>query len=112
MDLRKEKQDFRNAAAQAGVRFKERYSYDTLWNGLSVEVKPAELLKLSRVAGVVNVWPVGIVEAPEPAVAIPIDSSAPELFTALAMTGADQAHAAGYTGAGVRVAVMDTGSST
>ena len=53
-----------------------------LWNGLSVEVKPAELLKLSRVAGVVNVWPVAIIQAPEPAVAIPIDGSAPELFTA------------------------------
>src|SRR3989304_1200405 len=54
-DLHREKQDFRNAAAQAGVKFKERYTYETLWNGLSVEVKPAELLKLSRVAGVVNV---------------------------------------------------------
>lgn len=107
--LHREKQDFRNTAAQAGVKFKERYSYDTLWNGLSVEVKLTELLKLSRVAGVANVWPVDIIQAPEPAVAIPIDGSAPELFTAIGMTGADQAHAAGYTGAGVRVAVMDTG---
>lgn len=59
-----------------------------------VEVKQAELLKVSRVAHVVNVWPVPITQAPEPAVAIPIDGGAPELFTAIGMTGADQAHAA------------------
>jgi len=108
-DLQKERQDFRNAAAQAGVKFKERFTYENLWNGLSVEVKPTDLLKLSTVAGVANIWPVAIVEAPDPAVAIPIDGSAPELFTAIGMTGADQAHVAGYTGAGIKVAVMDTG---
>ena len=39
----------------------------------------------------------------------PVTTADPELATAIKMTGADLAQAAGYTGAGVKVAVMDTG---
>jgi minor extracellular serine protease Vpr len=39
----------------------------------------------------------------------PTEQADPELVHALAMTGADNAHDAGYTGEGVKVAVMDTG---
>ena len=39
----------------------------------------------------------------------PEPAADPELATAIQMTGADLAQAAGHTGAGVKVAVMDTG---
>jgi subtilisin family serine protease len=104
--VRNEKAAFRRAAAAAGLRYQERYAFDTLWNGLSVRIEPGQAGKLARVEGVKAIYPVGIVEAPP---APSLDSGA-ELATAIAMTGADIAqNELGYTGAGVKVAVMDTG---
>ena len=103
--LKAEKQAFRAAAAKAGVKFTERYAFDTLWNGLSVKASHADITKIRSLAGVTAVWPVAVVAAPPKG-----SSVAPELFTALAMTGADIAQSElGYTGDGVKVAVMDTG---
>jgi minor extracellular serine protease Vpr len=102
--LKKEKDNFRAGAAEAGLQYSERFAFDTLWNGLSIQVQPGELTKLARIAGVKALYPVVPISLPE---TLPSD---PELFTALAMTGADVAQSElGYTGAGVRVAVMDTG---
>jgi subtilisin family serine protease len=103
--VKAEKQAFRAAAKQAGIPFKERYAFDTLWNGLSIEVGSASLGKISGLAGVKAVYPVVSIPMPETT-----SVSEPELATALAMTGADVAQSElGYTGTGVKVAVMDTG---
>jgi subtilisin family serine protease len=60
---------------------------------------------LNRIAGVKAIYPVVTVSLPETS---PVNE--PDLSTALAMTGADIAQSElGYTGAGIRVAVMDTG---
>lgn len=103
--LAAEKQAFRAAAGKAGVRFKERYSFDKLWNGVSLEVNPADVPKLARLAGVKNLYPV---------VTLSLDEDEPgdvlDLSTATAMTQADIARSElGLTGRGVRVAVMDSG---
>jgi len=103
--LKAEKQAFRAAAAKAGVKFTERYAFDTLWNGLSVKASRADITRIRSLAGVTAVWPVAVIAPPPRG-----SSAAPELFTALAMTGADVAQSElGYTGDGVKVAVMDTG---
>ncbi len=103
--LGQEKQAFRNAARAAGVSFREMRSFDVLFNGLSVDVTARNLPALARLPGVKAVWPVLTFAVP-PTTGI----SDPELATALAMTGADIAQSElGYTGAGVRVAIMDTG---
>jgi minor extracellular serine protease Vpr len=103
--VRREKDNFRAEARRVGLKYKERYAFDTLWNGLSIQASAAELGKLSRMASVKAVYPVAVVSIPE--VSTLAD---PELATALAMTGADIAqNELGYTGAGIRVAVMDTG---
>ncbi len=102
--VRSEKQKFRSEAAKAGLNFQERYAFDTLWNGLSVRIDKSQLAKLSRIPGVKALYPVfeGTLD-PEPA-------DVADLATALAMTGADIAQSSlGMTGAGIRVAVMDTG---
>jgi subtilisin family serine protease len=100
-----EKATFRSNAKSAGLTFKERYAFNTLWNGISVEVTPSELAKLPRIAGVKAIYPIDTIQLP------PVEQGVnPDLFTALAMTGADVAQSElGYTGAGVKVAVMDTG---
>jgi minor extracellular serine protease Vpr len=101
-----EHQKFRNEAKKEHIEYKEEYSYDSLWNGFSVSATTAELGKLSRLTGVVAIYPVMVVSVPE----TNPTSFDPELYTALAMTGADVAQSElGYTGKGIKVAVMDTG---
>ncbi len=79
--------------------------FETLWNGFSIEATRSEIGKIKSIAGVTGVWPVAIIEAPPQG-----SSASPELFTALAMTGADIAQSElGLTGKGIKVAVMDTG---
>lgn len=103
--LRKEKDTFRANARHVNLKYTERYAFDTLWNGLSIQIESGELARLARLPGVKALYPVATV-------ALPASQAAgdPDLATALAMTGADVAQSElGYTGAGIRVAVMDTG---
>lgn len=101
--LKKEKDDFRANARAAGLRFTERFAFDTLWHGLSVKVDRSQLTTLKHLEGVKAVYPIF-------RLSLPPQTSEPDLATALAMTGADIVQTElGYTGKGVRVAVMDTG---
>ena len=103
--LKAEKAAFRTAAAQVGAKYTVRHSYDNLFNGLSISASRADINKIKSLAYVTAVWPVAIIEAPPKG-----SEPSPELFTALAMTGADAAQSElGYTGKGIKVAVMDTG---
>jgi minor extracellular serine protease Vpr len=102
--LNSEKQAFRQAAADAGVSYTERYAFSKLWNGFSIKVDPSQMSTITRLPGVKAVYPVGVIKIPKEA------SVSPDLATALVMTGADVAqNTLGFTGAGVKVAVMDTG---
>lgn len=104
-DLTSEKKAFRSAARAAGVTYKERYSFDKLWNGFSLQVDDANLAKLTRLAQVKNVYPVVSIAMPELQ-----PGENPDLATAITMTQAEAAqNTLGLTGAGVRVAVMDSG---
>ena len=101
----KEKADFRAAAAAAKLSYTERYAFDTLWNGFSVRVARRDVAALSRLDGVKAIYPVQTVKLAEDR-----PGNETDLFTAIQMTGADVVqNSLGYTGAGVRVAIMDTG---
>jgi hypothetical protein len=63
--LAAEKQAFRSAAENAGVRLNERRSFQTLWNGVSVSIKPGDVTKLARVPGVKAIYPVIKYSVPE-----------------------------------------------
>lgn len=103
--LKAEKAAFRTAAAQAGAKYVVRYSYDQLFNGLSVTASRSDINKIKSLANVTAVWPVALIEAPEKG-----SVALPELFTAIDMTGARVAqNDLGYKGNGIKVAVMDTG---
>jgi subtilisin family serine protease len=102
--VRQEKQTFRNNARNAGLNFKERFAFDTLWNGVSVQIDRSQIGTLARLDGVKAIYPVYTFSLPPES---PIN---PDLAYALAMTGADIAQSElGYTGKGIKVAVMDTG---
>jgi minor extracellular serine protease Vpr len=107
-ELAQEKKAFRDAAKKAGIKMKERFSYDKVFNGFSVEVDEAGLSRLTHLAGVKNVYPV--VEIERPATEEVSPSEMPELATSIAQVQADVAqNELGLTGHGVRVAIMDTG---
>lgn len=99
-----EKQAFRSNARAASLKYIEHYAFDSLFNGLSVSVTRAQLSTLMRIPGVRAIYPVETIAMPTPG------TSNPDLLTALGMTGADVAqNELGLDGAGIRVAVMDTG---
>jgi minor extracellular serine protease Vpr len=102
--LKRERDAFRANARGQGLQFTQRFEYETLFNGLSITLERGSVATLQRVSGVKAIWPVATFELD------PVEQISPELATALAMTGADVAQSElGLTGAGVRVAVMDTG---
>jgi minor extracellular serine protease Vpr len=106
-----------NAAAQAterralqadarakGAQYEQRRDFGTLWNGISVRADADSIATIAASRHVSAVYPVAIIEAPEPT------EVSPALDSALAMTGADSAQSElGYTGEGLSVAVIDTG---
>jgi subtilisin family serine protease len=95
---------FRARARDSGVVFTERYVYQRIWKGLSVAASAEAASQLGRLRGVKAIFPVLT------ATRGPIEPASPDLVHALAMTGADAAQTElGLTGAGVKVAVMDTG---
>ncbi len=100
-----EQKAFRTNAKKAGLVYTERYAFNTLFNGFSIKIAPSQLGKLSRIAGVKAVYPVETIAMPAPEQGLD-----PDLFTALNMTGAATVQSElGFTGAGIKVAVMDTG---
>jgi subtilisin family serine protease len=96
-------------AAAQGVAFEPRYTFNTLISGFSAELEPSEVLRLASLPGVTRVMPVAIVEAPNVTRHDPNELT-PQLTTALSMTGADIVQSElGFTGAGVKVGIIDTG---
>jgi minor extracellular serine protease Vpr len=95
---------FRTKAKSEGITYSERYVYKKVWKGLSVSADADNIATIKYLGGVKAVYPVLTASIG------PTEQADPELVHALAMTGADNAHDAGYTGEGVKVAVMDTGT--
>ena len=105
--LKAERDAFKANAAADGVKLTERYSYDSLWNGLSVSVAPTQVAALRSVPGVKAVYPVETLSLP------PSESSGNnsiDLKNAVGLTGADIAQTElGLDGSGVTIAIMDSG---
>nr|WP_305852135.1 S8 family serine peptidase [Deinococcus sp. JMULE3] len=100
---------FRTQAAQLGIKYQEVMSYHTLFNGFSVKASSAEINRISRMPGVLGVYPVKEIAAPvvERNLA---DALTPDMYSALNMTGASVAqNELGLTGKGIKVGVIDTG---
>jgi minor extracellular serine protease Vpr len=96
--------NFRAAAAKLGIKFTERTSFTTLWNGFSIVADASQLSKIKSLPGVIGIYPVQIIKMPE------TTPGNPDLFTALTMTGADIVQSElGFTGAGIKVGIIDTG---
>ena len=107
--LKSERDAFKANAAADGIKLTEHYSYDSLWNGVSVSVAPTQLAALRSVPGVKAVYPVETVSLPdfqsENGGGANID-----LKNAVGLTGAniaqDELH---LDGSGVTIAIIDSG---
>src|SRR4051812_10917297 len=107
--LKAERDAFKASAAADGVKYTERYSYDSLWNGLSVSVAPSQVAALGSVPGVKAVYPVHTVSLPDFTSEGGGGADA-EMKNAVGLTGADIAHnELGLDGSGVTIAIMDSG---
>jgi minor extracellular serine protease Vpr len=103
--VRAEKDAFRGNAKKAKLNYTERFAFDTLWNGLAIKIDPAQVSTLRRIDGVSAIYPVESITVPAT-----VADQGTDLATAIAMTGADNAqNTLGLSGAGVKVAIMDTG---
>ncbi len=104
-NINSEKNKFRQEANAAGVDFVQRFDFNNLWNGISIEVDADKVGSLQAISGVSAIYPVELIQVPENQ-----QSLDPQLYTAIQMTGADIVQSElGFTGAGIKVAVMDTG---
>jgi subtilisin family serine protease len=102
--LAAERAAFRSQAQKAGLKYTERYAYESLFNGFSVKIARSDIGKLSRISGVQRIYPVGTVQLHDATI------DTPDQQDWLSMTGADTAqNVLGVHGDGIRVAVMDTG---
>ncbi len=105
--LKAERDAFKANAAAVGVKLTERYSYDSLWNGVSVSVAPSQVATLRSVTGVKAVYPVETLSLP-PSESAPNNNI--DLKNAVGLTGADIAQTElGLDGSGVTIAIMDSG---
>ena len=98
---------FRKSAKSKGLDLAERFAYGDLFNGVSVRATSAEINAIQRLPGVRAIWPVVTEALPKPSAG---GGETIDLATAIQMTGADYVQdTLGFTGKGVKVAVMDTG---
>ena len=105
MTIREERSNFLAAAKKAGLRFTSRRSFESLWNGVSLQIERSQLPLLAKIAGVRKLYPVIQITVPK---GHPGEET--DLATALAMTGADIVqNELGITGKNIRVGLIDTG---
>ncbi len=104
-DIQSQRDQFLSHAQSAGVSVEVTSEYDTLWNGLAVTADAGALSSLATSGVVEAIFPMGLIDAPE----LPASSHAPQMHSAVGMTGVDRAHELGYTGEDLRIGIIDTG---
>ena len=103
--LEAERAAFEADAASIGLDYEKRYDFKTLWNGMSISLAEKDVNKLYSLGSVSGVYPVVEVQLPD---VLPGNDT--EMASAVQMTGADIAQSElGFTGVGVKIAIMDTG---
>ena len=108
--LDKEQQDL-----QARIERATGSSLDVVWNltlaanVISANVPYGRIAEIEKVPGVQRVY---LESRYDPAVVDRSEAAGPNMATSSSMIGSGAAYAAGYTGAGMRIAVIDTGVDT
>jgi minor extracellular serine protease Vpr len=102
--VQSEQAAFLSTAQAEGLKFKLRFSYSKLWNGVAITLDHSQVSRLSGIPGVKAIYPVGIESLPPTQLVTPSDAFS------LPLIGADTVQSElGYTGQGVKVGIIDTG---
>ena len=99
-----QQQTFAREARSLGAELEVTSEYSTLWNGVAVEADRADVELAAQSDLVVAAFPVYEVERPEPQ-----ESLAPQMASAITMTGVDEVHEMGFTGEGMKIGIIDSG---
>jgi len=110
---------FRSHLVASRILVRERFEFEQLWNGVSLEVDPGDLTAVAAMPDVKAVFPVVRI-VPHAIGERQLDASRrptlqalgvhADMASAIGMTGVDIAqNSLGLTGAGVRIAIIDSG---
>lgn len=99
-ELEKEHRKFLKKLSANGINYEYKYSYTTLNNGVAIKVQRKDISTISKMAGVIDVEYSESYAFPQGAV-----SNNANVYT----TGIYNTDGIEYTGAGMKVAVLDTG---
>jgi putative cell wall-binding protein/subtilisin family serine protease len=99
-----EQQTFAREAESLGAELEVTSEYSALWNGVVVEADRTDVEVAAQSDRVVAAFPVYEIERPEPQ-----ESLAPQMASAVTMTGVDQVHEMGFTGEGMKIGIIDSG---
>ena len=95
---------------------RQEFSNEQLFFGISITLqRSSDVALLGQIVGVKSVTPVNFVRRPSPysnkvqLASKPSVKQINEHYSSLSATGVDKAHAEGFNGTGVKVAVIDTG---
>lgn len=103
--IQSQRSEFLAHAQAAGVSVEVTDEFSTLWNGLAVTAEASSLATLAETGVVEAIFPMGLIEVPE----TPASDYAPQMGSAVDMTGVNRAHEMGYRGEGLKIGIIDTG---
>ncbi|WFA04994.1 S8 family serine peptidase [Bacillus sp. HSf4] len=110
--LKAERSKAKNKAKKTIKKAKIKREYDRVFSGFSMKLPASEIPKLLSVKEVKAVYP-NVTYKPDRVkgkdVTIAADAFHPQMDKSAPYIGADQAWKSGYTGKGIKVAVIDTG---
>jgi|GEM_PF-6166651 len=105
--LKAEHARLRQHLSDAGVAYKRLSEHTTLFNGMAVEVRASDMAAIAELPGVKGVHVIRRHSMPEPQ----LSSSVSMIGAPAAWAGNPSAGVPGVNGAGIRVAIIDTGLS-
>ena len=100
---------FRALAQKSGISYQEKYAYTSLFNGFSVKASSSEIARISKLPGVVAIYPVERATLPKmERITSPVGE--PQLASAITQTGVNIAqNELKLSGKGIKVGVVDSG---
>lgn len=108
--LSKERERVLAQLEKKGASVELLQEYDTVFSGFSIEIDSSDIQTLANIDGVKAVYSNQEYEVtPFDAESIDPELYSPQMLDSAPFIGSDDAWAAGYTGEGVTVAVLDTG---
>lgn len=93
----------------ASADFQINYTYTIATTGLSVTTEYGNMAAIEAMPGVEKVYIAPTFELPEDTVSNVLDELQPMTGNASTMIGSDQLNKTGYTGKGMKIAILDTG---